>query len=216
MIFETLVKRFEAQQNSKNAEAMSAYLRYQFSFFGVPSPQRRLLYKDVIAAAKKSKSIDWDLLNQAWSHPHRELDYFVCDYLKAMQKHLTYADVPKILTYATSHQWWDTIDYFDRILGNIADTRISELMLELSLSEDFWLRRIAIDHQLGRKDDTDTELLSKIIKNNFGSSEFFINKAIGWALRDYSKTNPDWVRSFVQENKHQMAPLSIREASKYL
>ncbi|MGT2741928.1 DNA alkylation repair protein [Streptococcus plurextorum] len=216
MLIKELIARFEEAQNPELADSMSAYMRHQFTFFGVPSPQRRLLYKDVIATAKKSKVIDWSLLNQAWAAPHRELDYFVCDYLKGMQKHLTFDDVPKLLTYASSHQWWDTIDYFDRILGNIADARISNLMLELSLSEDFWLRRIAIDHQLGRKDKTDTNLLKSIILNNLGSKEFFINKAIGWSLRDYSKTNPDWVRDFIEEHRDSLAPLSIREASKYI
>ena len=82
--------------------------------------------------------------------------------------------------------------------------------------EDFWVRRIAIDHQLCRKERTNTELLEKILVNNFGSSEFFINKAIGWSLRDYSKTNQDWVRNFVETHKDKMDKLSIREASKYL
>jgi 3-methyladenine DNA glycosylase AlkD len=59
-------------------------------------------------------------------------------------------------------------------------------------------------------------LLSEIIVNNLGQKEFFINKAIGWALRDYSKTNPDWVKGFIEEHKNQLAPLSIKEASKYL
>lgn len=216
MTFITLRTRFEAAKNPERAAAMSAYLRNQFTFFGIPTPQRRLLYKDIIAKAKKAKVIDWDLLDQAWADPHRELDYFVCDYLKGMQTFLIYEDVPKLLTYATSHQWWDTIDHFDRIFGKIADARISDLMLEFSVSDDFWLRRIAIDHQLGRKTETDTQLLSQIIQNNVGSSEFFINKAIGWALRDYSKTNPNWVRSFIKSNHHKMAPLSIREASKYI
>ena len=72
-------------------------------------------------------------------------------------------------------------------------------MLEWSIDNDFWLRRIAIDHQLGRKEKTNTELLEQILVNNFGSEEFFINKAIGWSLRDYSKTNSDWVRSFLNK-----------------
>ena len=88
-------------------------------------------------------------------------------------------------------------------------------MLEWSTDEDFWVRRIAIDHQLCRKERTNTELLEKILVNNFGSSEFFINKAIGWSLRDYSKTNQDWVRNFVETHKDKMDKLSIREASKY-
>ena len=89
-------------------------------------------------------------------------------------------------------------------------------MRQWSLDEDFWLRRIAIDHQLMRKELTDTNLLAEVICNNFGQTEFFINKAIGWSLRNYSKVNPDWVRVFIDQHASQMAPLSIREARKYL
>lgn len=89
-------------------------------------------------------------------------------------------------------------------------------MLEWSTDQDLWMRRIAIDHQLCRKEKTNTELLEKIIVNNFGSSEFFINKAIGWSLRDYSRTDPDWVICFLQTYSDKMDKLSVREASKYL
>ena len=89
-------------------------------------------------------------------------------------------------------------------------------MLEWSKDNDIWVRRVAIDHQLGRKEKTNTVLLEKILVNNFGSDELFINKAIGWALRDYSKTNPEWVREFINKYKDKMSNLSIREASKYI
>ena len=79
-----------------------------------------------------------------------------------------------------------------------------------------WVRRLAIDHQLQRKESTDVELLSSIIEANLGSGEFFIDKAIGWALRDYSKTDPEWVRAFIAEHRRDMAALAVREASKYL
>ena len=78
------------------------------------------------------------------------------------------------------------------------------------------MRRIAIDHQQCRKEQTNTDLLERILVNNFGSSEFFINKAIGWSLREYSKINPDWVRNFLELYKDKMDKLSVREASKYL
>lgn len=133
-----------------------------------------------------------------------------------MQKWLSFQDVPTILGFAKSNQWWDTIDHFDHILGSIDDPRMEAFMLELSLSQNFWLRRLAIDHQLGKKAKTNTDLLESIIVNNLGSTEFFINKAIGWALRDYSKINPDWVKSFIATYRDKLAPLSIREASKYL
>jgi 3-methyladenine DNA glycosylase AlkD len=89
-------------------------------------------------------------------------------------------------------------------------------MLIWSTDQDFWIRRVAIDHQIGRKDKTNEELLETILINNFGSHEFFINKAIGWSLREYSKTNPRWVKDFIESHRSQMAPLSIREASKYI
>jgi len=135
-----------------------------------------------------------------------------------MQKFLTYDDVPKLYKYIKSKQWWDTIDRFDRIAGNIAfkDDRINDLMLKWSKDEDFWLRRIAIDHQLGRKEKTNTKLLEQILLNNFESDEFFINKAIGWSLRDYSKTNPDWVKDFLSKYENKMDKVSLKEAYKYI
>ena len=98
----------------------------------------------------------------------------------------------------------------------LKDPNVNKILLEWSLDGNIWLRRIAIDHQLLRKEKTNTELLEKILKNNLGQAEFFINKAIGWALRDYSKTNPEWVKNFIEKNRENMAKLSIKEASKYL
>jgi len=84
------------------------------------------------------------------------------------------------------------------------------------VDDNIWLRRVAIDHQLGFKEKTDTGLLAEIIKNNLNQKEFFINKAIGWSLRDFSKTNPDWVRTFIYAHKDDLSNLSIREGSKYV
>ena len=135
-----------------------------------------------------------------------------------MIKYLTYEDIFKIKKYLKSKQWWDTIDFLDKVIGKIGlrDNRVDDLMLKWSKDEDFWIRRLAIDHQLCRKEKTNIELLEQIIVNNFGSDEFFINKAIGWSLRDYSKTNPDWVRNFISKYKDKMDKLSIKEASKYI
>ena len=104
------------------------------------------------------------------------------------------------------------------MVGDIGlkDDRVRDLMLEWSKDGNFWVRRIAIDHQLGRKERTDRQLLEAIIVNNFGSDEFFINKAIGWSLREYSKTDPDWVRAFLEKYGPQMSKLSVREAGKYV
>lgn len=211
-------QRFESMEDKGNASSMSKYMRNLFIFYGLPTPKRKALYKDIIKEEKKQKKIDWEFLDQCYKDEHREFQYVVCDYLIAMNDFLTYEDIPKIKTYAQTKQWWDTIDCLDRVIGEIGlrDQRVDALMIEWSQDDDFWIRRIAIDHQLCRKEKTDTELLEKILVNNFGSDEFFINKAIGWALRDYSKTNPDWVRAFIDKYKDQMDKLSIKEASKYI
>ena len=89
-------------------------------------------------------------------------------------------------------------------------------MIEWSQSENIWMKRTTIEHQLRLKEKTDTRLLEQIIVNSFGTDKFFINKAIGWALREYSKTNPKWVINFIERYKDQMDPLSIKESSKYI
>ncbi len=93
---------------------------------------------------------------------------------------------------------------------------LKELMVAWSLDGNLWIRRTAIEHQLAMKKKTDTELMEIILTNNFGSKEFFINKAIGWVLREYSKTDPGWVRGFLERHRPEMANLSIREAEKYI
>lgn len=209
---------FEQNRNEDNAIKMSKYMRDQFKFYGIPTPTRKSLYKDLLKEEKGKKIIDWNFLDKCYEDDYREFQYLALDYIENMQKFLNYDDVPKLYKYIKSKQWWDTIDGFDRIVGNIAfkDDRINDLMLKWSKDEDFWLRRIAIDHQLGRKEKTNTKLLEQILLNNFESDEFFINKAIGWSLRDYSKTNPDWVKDFLNKYENKMDKVSLKEAYKYI
>lgn len=209
---------FEQNRDEENAIKMSKYMRDLFKFYGIPTPVRKSLYKDLLKEEKAKKTIDWNFLDKCYEDDYREFQYLALDYIENMQKFLNYDDVPKLYKYIKSKQWWDTIDRFDRIVGNIAfkDDRINDLMLKWSKDEDFWLRRIAIDHQLGRKDKTNTKLLEQILINNFGSDEFFINKAIGWSLRDYSKTNPNWVKDFLSKYENKMDKVSLKEAYKYI
>lgn len=211
-------KLFEQNEDKENAIAMAKYMRNLFEFYGLATPKRKKLYKDFLKEEKKNKKVDWEFLDKCYLDSHREFQYLVSDYLITMNDYLTYGDIPKIKKYVKTKQWWDTIDFLDRVIGEIGlkDSRVDDLMLEWSCDNDFWVRRIAIDHQLCRKEKTNTELLEKILVNNFGSDEFFINKAIGWALRDYSKTNPLWVREFLSKYKDKMSNLSIKEASKYI
>ena len=216
--YQELKQKLIENSNPDLAKQMEKYLRNKFKFYGLKSPERRKSYHDLIKAEKKNKKIDWKLLDQAWSDSHREAQYFVCDYLISLEKYLTFEDIDQIFNYIKSKQWWDTIDSLIKPIGKIGlrDERVNDFMLICSKDNDFWVRRVAIEHQLLRKDKMNIELLEKILENNLNSSEFFINKAIGWALRDYSKSNPEWVREFIENHVSDMAPLSIKEGSKYI
>ena len=218
MFYQELKTNFEEKANPEQAQQLAGYMRNQFKFYGLHTPERRKIYHDFLLREKKKKKIDWNLLNRAWEDQYREMQYFVCDYLIAMKKYLTYNDIDRIERFVRTKQWWDTVDSLIKPIGDfgLRDARINELMLEWSTDSDFWVRRVAIEHQLLRKKKMNTDLLAQIIENNLNSQEFFINKAIGWALRDYSKTNSEWVRQFIAENYDRMAKLSITEGSKYL
>lgn len=209
---------FEKIQNTEKAVSMSKYMRNLFEFYGIPSPERKNAYKDFLKIEKKNEKIDWALLDKCYMNSHREFQYFVFDYLLSLKKYVLYEDIPKIKKYITEKSWWDTIDFLCKVIGDISlrDTRVKDLMLIWSKDSNLWVRRTAIEHQLFFKEKTDTELLEAILVNNLRSKEFFINKAIGWSLRDFSKTNPVWVRNFINKYKEDLNSLSIREGSKYI
>ena len=217
MDVEELVKELRAVASPDDAVAMKAYMKNKFEFLGVKTPARRKLAKTFFKQHTDSV-IDWNFINEAWKNPYRELQYTALDYLEIRKKLLTPSDLPRLKKQAQTKSWWDTIDFLDRLVGSIIARfpETTEIIVAWSCDEDIWLRRLAIDHQLLRKEKTDTKLLEKILVNNLGRTEFFINKAIGWALRDYSKTNPDWVKDFIERYRVEMAALSIREGSKYL
>ena len=217
MNVEELLENLKAVANSDDAVAMKAYMKNKFEFLGVKTPARRKLSKTFFKQ-QTDLVIDWNFINEAWNYPYRELQYTALDYLEIRKKLLTPSDLPRLKKLAQTKSWWDTIDFLDRLVGLIIYQfpETKEIILSWSCDKDFWLRRLAIDHQLLRKEATDTELLEKILVNNLGQTEFFINKAIGWALRDYSKTNLEWVRDFIERHQAEMAALSIREGSKYL
>ncbi|MBO7473852.1 MAG: DNA alkylation repair protein [Ruminococcus sp.] len=209
---------FESRQDQENSAAMAKYMKNRFIFYGIATPERKELYKDFLKAEKASKKIDWSFLDKCYADDHREFQYLVYDYLLAMKKYLVYEDTDKIQRYIITKPWWDTTDFLCKVIGEIGlkDQRVSGLMLKWSAGSDIWLKRTAILHQLAYKDKTDIVLLEQIISNCLGSNEFFINKAIGWALREYSKTAPEWVESFISRRKNELSPLSIKEGSKYI
>ena len=218
MDFNKLYEEMIQHKNEEQAQKMSKYMLNKFEYIGIKTPERREIFKIFFKEYKNEEKIDWEFVNKCWENKYREFQYIAADYLKNMKDKLTIDDIPKFKQLILKKSWWDTIDNLDMTIGalGLKDSNVNKILLEWSLDENIWLRRIAIDHQLLRKEKTNTELLEKILKNNLGQAEFFINKAIGWALRDYSKTNPEWVKNFIEKNRENMAKLSIKEASKYL
>ena len=218
MDFNKLYEEMIRHKNEEQAQKMSKYMLNKFEYIGIKTPERRKIFKNFFKEYKNEEKIDWEFVNKCWENKYREFQYIAADYLKNMKDKLTIDDIPKFKQLILKKSWWDTIDNLDMTIGalGLKDSNVNKILLEWSIDENIWLRRIAIDHQLLRKEKTNTELLEKILKNNLGQAEFFINKAIGWALRDYSKTNPEWVKNFIEKNRENMAKLSIKEASKYL
>ena len=213
-----IIDCLEARADNARALDMSKYMKNKFEFFGVGAKERNEIWKPYFKEAKKTKKIDWDFIEICFKHDKRECQYTAAYYLKYMKKFLVEDDIPKLKELVLTKSWWDTVDILDKVIGSIIynNKNLYPIILEWSKDDNIWLRRVAIDHQLLRKENTDEQLLEKILINNLNHKEFFVNKAIGWALRDYSKTNPQWVRNFIEVHKENMASLSIREASKYL
>ena len=213
-----LITDFEENRNELLAESMSKYMQDKFRFLGVRGATRTEIYKKYFPDARKTKTIDWDFVENCWNKEEREFQYVVVYYLKAMQKFLKREDISRLKYLIVTKSWWDTVDLLAKVVGSLV-IRIEgydQIMLEWSKDSNIWLKRVAILYQLSLKDKVDKQVLDRILENNLGDNEFFINKAVGWALRDYSKYNPEWVREFIKKNKDNMANLSIREASKYI
>ena len=213
-----LISDLEKNRNELLAESMSRYMQDKFRFLGIRGATRTEIYKKYFPDARKTKTIDWDFVESCWNKEEREFQYVVVYYLKAMQKFLKREDISRLKYLIVTKSWWDTVDLLAKVVGSLV-IRIEgydQIMLEWSKDSNIWLRRVAILYQLSLKDKVDKQVLDEILVNNLGDSQFFINKAVGWALRDYSKYNPEWVREFIKKNKENMANLSIREASKYI
>jgi 3-methyladenine DNA glycosylase AlkD len=218
MTNKSLIKSFYDNGNPEKAVQMAAYIKNNFPFLGIPKPERSLLQKEFIKAARKEKSIDWDFVFMLWDLPEREFQYLAVDYLAALKKSLHKNDIDKLESLLIKKSWWDSVDIMaESLVGSLCLLNpglINSHVLKWNKNKNIWLVRTSILFQLKYKKDTDTQILTAVITTNSNTNEFFINKAIGWALREYSKTNQEWVKDFI--DNHSLNKLSVREASKYL
>jgi len=216
--YESLINAYYQKRDDEAGLGMAKYLKNQFLCLGIKRPERTAIQKEFMKQWKKDKLMDWDLVDYLWELPEREFQYLAIDLLVALKEELQYEDIQKVEHLIITKSWWDTVDIIaTKAVGTLCienPTLIDQWIMGWSMSDNIWLARTAILFQLKYKERTDVILLGQIIDSNLGSNEFFTNKAIGWALREYSKTNPDWVRAFIES--HTLHSLSIREGSKYL
>lgn len=212
-----IIKRFREAADPRKAREMSAYMKYKFPFLGLPRPVRNGLQKDILKGMTQKASVEWSWVYALYDLPEREFHYAAVDYLRMASGKMERSDLKVIGTLIRRHAWWDTVDALAMVVGTLGERFPeirSEELQDWAVDPDFWIRRAAILHQLKYKDATDTDFLAFVIRQNTGSKEFFINKAIGWALRQYSKTRPEWVEHFLENES--LSSLTRREASRYL
>ena len=209
---------FEQNANPAQAAPMKKYMRDQFDYLGIKTPlrvalQNKFIKENGLPPLDELDSISRDL----WGLPQREFQYAATSLIGRLENKLEPEFITTLEYLLVTKSWWDTVD---TLAGHTVGTHFKRFpkvrekyLKEWRKADNFWLRRTALLFQLGYKKDTNFDLLCEIIHENLGSDEFFINKAIGWALRQYAWTDPKPVKKFVKATKD-LHPLSRREALK--
>ncbi|ELU03766.1 hypothetical protein CAPTEDRAFT_192334 [Capitella teleta] len=217
-IISDLHKRYSEASDKKYAAQVEKYMRNQFEYFGLKQPARRKI--DIELTANEIRK----LLRACWGREEREFQYFACDMAKIHTQDLcsdvdVKATLNLIKELITTKSWWDTVDVLaPHVVGHLVRQEpefMKPVLEEWIESENLWLRRSAIIHQLNFKELTDCEMLFRFCSQRSHEKEFFIQKAIGWALRQCHRINPHAVQNYVENNKSKLAKLSVREALKY-
>ncbi len=215
---EVLRRDLEAVADPTSAPAMAAYMKHRFEFMGITSAKRRLATKPTMARARRASGDELTAFaRDCWNEPEREFQYVGADALNANVARLESRHLDELEELITTRSWWDTVDGLAAwSVGGLvrADHTLVTAMDRWIGGDDIWLARSAILHQLRWGADTDADRLFEYSLRRAGDTEFFIRKAIGWALRQYARTDPDAVRAFVE--RHEFSGLTRREALKHL
>ncbi len=213
-------EELRAIADPEKAAGMKAYMKNHFEFLGVASPERKVISRFIWQEYKATVLMDWrDIFNFLWNCPEREYQYVAMDLMQKIKTKIQLEDIELIQNYILEKSWWDTVDFIaSHMAGKYFEKFPEQIPNFIPLwmkSENMWINRTAILFQLKYQDKTDFDLLRENILYHIDSTEFFINKASGWALRQYSKFDKERVKHFVDEHPN-LSKLTIREASKYL
>lgn len=199
---------------------MAAYMKDQFPFMGVKTPARRAASKPLLSAAKAWTAQEiLDVADALMAEPEREFAQVAVDLVRANVKALKSEHLNRLRGLIQTKSWWDTVDALAvHGVGPVvkADRQLQTVMDQWVEDDDIWVARTAILHQLLWKVDTDAKRLFRYCELRAADQEFFVRKALGWALRQYARTDPDGVRSYVEHNEERLSGLTKREALKHL
>lgn len=214
---QALRDRLATQADAARAAAMSAYMRGQFAFLGVPTPLRRSLARSWIAEVPPSLALE--VAEVLWHAEEREAQYAACDLLAGHVRALPPGCAGRLAALVCARSWWDTVDPLaSNVFGSMARRDASTLAaIDGYVNHaEMWLRRVALLYQLQYKTATDLARLQAALDANLPHPDFFIRKAMGWALRQYARTDPEWVRIYLRSRGDRVPPLTRREAAKHL
>lgn len=214
-----IIKRLSSHENRDVAIGMEKYMRNKFSYYGLTSPERKLLVKPYIPNTRNLGLDDlFESIFSLWEDPFRESQYAAMDILIANKKRLRKEDLLHVKELLVTESWWDTIDLLASHLVGILCQKYPELIESYIHSwvdsDNIWLNRSGLIFQLKYKDETDFDLMKSYILKLKHKEEFFIQKAIGWSLRQYSRFDPEGVTAFVQS--HQFSKLAEKEAMRII
>ena len=216
-VVEVIRAGLRAAADPARAPGQQAYMKSEMPFLGVRVPEVRRIVR-----AAASHTADAAMLRTAASElwdaaGHREERYAAMQLLGLRSSRAEWENVALVEHMVRTGRWWDITDELAHRVAELHDVlprETADLVRRWSTDAELWVRRIAILSQLGRGDRVDRELLAELIEPNRLDPDFFIRKAIGWALREYARIDPEWVRGYV--DRHQLSPLSRREALRHL
>lgn len=218
-IASALEAKFREHADPEKAAPMEAYMRNQFVFLGIKTPERTQLLREFWKQNEKPQGEElFQTAEQLWQLSEREFHYMAMGLLEKYSKEAKPSHIDVLERWVTTQSWWDTVDFLAAHLVGYQLSKYPALIADYTerwiMSDNLWLRRTAILYQLKYKHHTDTERLFDYIRRTKDESEFFIRKAIGWALREYAKTDAAAVHRFVKETP--LSPLSKKEALKHI
>lgn len=214
-----LIKTFNIHSDDDLAIGMKAYMKGHFDYLGIKSPVRTEILKPFFIELKELETKEWmTVVDQLWNQKFREFQYAAMAFTHKKIKDLPPEHLPFLEKMITEKSWWDSVDMVaSNLIGEYFKKypeKIPAAISQWTTTDNFWLHRTCIIFQLKYGMNTDYKLLFELCTKYSNEKEFFIRKAIGWALRQYSKSNPKRVKTFIQKQK--LSPLSVKEGSKYL